>query len=173
MNAAIQRIIEEELAAEKNKNNGVFELTPAGKIVSANFEKNQGQLPWPVLRGVITARYGKHAHPTIPGITIDNKGIDIATEQNASVMAIFGGKVTSVFSIPGAGQNVIVTHGAYKTVYTSLKEVSVRKGDTVDARQKIGSVLNQNDKTVAHLEIWKVSSTGGVPQDPQSWILRQ
>lgn len=173
LNAAIERIIAEELAAEKNKNNGVYELTPAGKIVSANFEKNKGQLPWPVARGVITGRFGQHAHPTIPGITVDNKGVDIATEQNASVMAIFGGEVTSVFSIPGAGQNVIVTHGAYKTVYTSLKEVLVRKGDTVDARQKIGTVLSQNDKTIAHLEIWKVSSSGGVPQDPGKWILNQ
>jgi septal ring factor EnvC (AmiA/AmiB activator) len=170
INKAIERIIEEELRAEKSKNNGVFSLTPEGKIISENFERNKGNLPWPVLRGVITRTFGTQPHASLPGITIDSKGIDIETEKDASVMAIFGGEVTSVFAIPGAGENVIVTHGAYKTVYTHLKNVSVSKGDQVSAKEKMGTVLADGNRNIAHLEIWKVSSKGGVPQNPQYWI---
>jgi septal ring factor EnvC (AmiA/AmiB activator) len=172
LNKKIEEMIAAELADEKNANNGTYALSPEGVIVSQNFEKNKGQLPWPVERGVITRRFGKQPHPTLGGITIDSKGVDFATEANANVMAIFGGTVTSVFNIPGAGQNVIITHGAYKTVYTGLKNVSLSKGDTVNARQTIGKVLSDNGKSLAHLEIWKISSTGGTPQNPLSWIVK-
>lgn len=172
LNKKIEEMIAAELASEKNANNGTYALSPEGVIVSQNFEKNKGQLPWPVERGVITRRFGKQPHPTLGGITIDSKGVDFATEADANVMAIFGGTVTSVFNIPGAGQNVIITHGAYKTVYTGLKNVRVSKGDTVNARQTIGKVLSDNGKSLAHLEIWKISATGGTPQNPLSWIVK-
>lgn len=170
LNKKIEEIIAAELAAERKKNDGKFELSPEGKLISSNFEKNKGRLPWPVSRGVITQRFGKQAHPTLAGITIDPKGIDISTEKDASVLAVFGGTVSSVFNIPGAGQNVIITHGAYKTVYAGLKGVNVQKGDVVDARETIGTVLTDQGKSVIHFEIWKISSTGGTPQNPQSWI---
>ena len=47
----IKRIIEAELEAERASAAGEFALTPAGKIVSEAFEKNQRNLPWPVMRG--------------------------------------------------------------------------------------------------------------------------
>lgn len=169
----IEEIIAAELAADRNKTTGKLELTPEGKLVSENFEKNKGQLPWPVSRGLITKKFGKQAHPTIPGITIDNKGIDISTEQGSSVLAVFGGTVTSVFNIPGAGQNVIITHGAYKTVYAGLKNVTVVKGQKVDARESIGVVLTDQGESIIHLEVWFVTSTGGKPQNPSSWIIRR
>lgn len=169
----IEDIIAKELADDRNKTTGKLELTPEGKLVSENFEKNKGQLPWPVSRGLITRKFGKQAHPTIPGIVIDNKGIDISTEQGSTVLAIFGGTVTSVFNIPGAGQNVIITHGAYKTVYAGLKNVSVVKGQKVDARESIGSVLTDQGESIIHLEVWFVTSTGGKPQNPSSWIIRR
>lgn len=172
LNKKIEEMIALELAGERKANDGKYALSPEGVIISQNFEKNKGQLPWPVARGVITRRFGQQAHPTLAGITIDSKGIDIATEADAAVMAIFGGTVTSVFNIPGAGQNVIITHGAYKTVYTGLKNVSLKKGDTVNARQAIGKVLSENGKSVAHLEIWKITATGGTPQNPMSWIVK-
>lgn len=170
LNAAIRRIIEEELAAEKKSNDGKFELTPEGKIVSAKFEQNKGSLPWPVMRGVITSRFGKHPHESIPGISVENNGIDITTENAARVIAVFGGTVTSVFTIPGAGKNVIVTHGAYKTVYSHLEAVNVSKGDTIDAGELIGQVLTVAGKNICHLEIWKMTSEGGSPQNPELWI---
>lgn len=173
INAAIRKIIEEELAAEKKKNDGRFELTPEGRIVSEQFEQNKGSLPWPVSRGVIVGRFGTQPHETLPGIVLENNGIDISTEAGTEVSAVFGGKVTTVFSIPGAGQNVIITHGAYKTVYTHLENVSVVKGDEVVAGQSLGQVMPSGKRHVAHLEIWKMTKDGGTPQNPELWISKR
>lgn len=171
LNAAIQRIIEDELKASRDKNNGKFALTPEGQIVSNNFEKNKGKLPWPVTRGVVTAKFGKQSHPFLPGIVIENKGIDISTDANEDVLAIFGGEVSKVFSITGAGLNVIVNHGAYRTVYSNLKDLKVKAGDQVDARQAIGKALSDSEKTEAHIEIWKISDSGGTAMDPLTWLI--
>ncbi|MFT5183497.1 MAG: septal ring factor EnvC (AmiA/AmiB activator) [Flavobacteriales bacterium] len=173
LNSAIQRIIEEALRAEKKKNNGVFSLTPEGKIISENFEKNKGGLPWPVIRGVITMKFGEQAHPSIPGIVITNNGIDISTDKNSSILAIFEGEVTSIFSLPGAGYNVIISHGAYRTVYTNLQEVKIAKGDVVSAKETIGTIITEDSKSIAHVEIWKISTTGGVAQNPEYWLSKK
>ena len=171
LNAAIRKKIEEELAAERDKNDGSYELTPEGKIISENFEKNKGKLPWPVTHGVIVSSFGKHPHPVIPGIYVENKGVDIATDKQATVYSVFGGTVTSVFTLPGAGYNVIITHGNYKTVYTNLREVKVSKGDKVDLRTAIGTLMGSDEKNTAHIEIWKTSSQGGDPQNPEHWLM--
>jgi len=170
LNQAIQKIIDDEIKASRAKNNGKYELTPEGKIESVAFEKNKNKLPWPVSRGVLTGKFGKQNHPILPGITIDSKGIDISTDNNAEVTAVFGGEVTKVFSIMGAGLNIIVTHGGYKTVYTNLKDLKVKAGDKIEPRQSIGKVLTEGDKTVLHIEIWQVTATGGTPLDPINWL---
>lgn len=174
LNKEIQRIIEAEIAAAKKDNAGTFSLTPEAAALSANFESNKGQLPWPVERGVITGSYGKHNHPVLPGIEIENNGIDITTEKGATARAIFEGTVTSVFTIPGAGKNVIISHGAYRSVYTNLQEVFVTTGEKVSTKQAIG-VLQTDDedgKTIAHLEIWKISGSGTTKQNPALWIFK-
>lgn len=175
LNKEIQRIIEAEIRASKKDNAGVFSLTPEAAALSANFESNKGKLPWPVERGVITAKFGNNPHPVLAGITVPNNGVDIATSPNAEVRSVFEGTVSGVFSIPGAGANVIINHGGYRSVYSNLKEVRVSKGDKVVIKQVIGTVLTDegSGKTEAHLEIWKVSEAGPVKQDPALWIFRQ
>lgn len=170
LNDKIKRIIEAELAAERASSKGEFSLTPEGKIVSEAFEKNQKGLPWPVHRGVVTGKFGRHSHPTIPGITIESNGIDITTDSNANVYSIFDGTVSSVFALPGAGSTVIVTHGGYKTVYSNVHSVEVEKGSKIDRGQKIGLVQTQSEGTALHFEIWKVASSEPTPQNPNSWL---
>ncbi len=147
-------------------------LTPEARELNADFEKNRGKLPWPVEKGVITSRYGKQPHPVLKGITIDNNGIDITTEKNASVRALFRGEVSSVIVLPGAGKAVIISHGAYRTVYSNLREVSVTRGQKVDTKQTLGTVLTGDDGAVAHIEVWKITSEGLVNVDPAGWIFR-
>lgn len=162
---AIKKILEEE--AKK----GSFGLTPEGKIISSNFEKNKGKLPWPLSRGVITLGYGSYAHQSLGGITLYNDGIDIATEAGTSVTSVFHGKVTSIFSVSGSGQNVIVTHGAYKTIYCNLQSVSVKKGDAVEIGDVLGKVLTVEGKTILHFELWhrqSVEKSGTI--NPEYWI---
>lgn len=148
-------------------------LTPEARELNNDFEKNKGKLPWPVEKGVITGRYGKQNHPVLKGIVIDNNGIDITTEKGAGVRAVFRGEVSSVIVLPGAGKAVIVSHGAYRTVYSNLSSVSVAKGQKVDTKQAIGSVITDDHGSVAHIEVWKITADGLVNVDPALWLYRE
>lgn len=172
LNDAIRRIIEAELKAERESSAGEFALTPEGKIVSAAFERNRSALPWPVVRGVLTGKFGRQNHPTLPGITIDNNGIDISTEAGSSVLAVFGGTVSSAFEIPGAGWTVILSHGAFRTVYSNLDAAGVSKGLPVEAGEKIGRVRTNNGQSTLHFEVWRVEGNNHTPQDPAQWLVR-
>jgi septal ring factor EnvC (AmiA/AmiB activator) len=179
LDAAIRKAIEAELKpkAKPGAKPGTpakldLSMTPEAKELNADFEKNKGKLPWPVEKGVITSRFGKQPHPVLPGITIENNGIDITTEKNASVRALFRGEVSSVIVIPGAGKAVIVSHGAYRTVYSNLREVSVAKGQKVETKQNVGAVLTDENGSVAHVELWKITADGLVKVDPGPWLFR-
>ena len=167
----IKRIIEAELAAERASAAGEFALTPEGKIVSEAFEQNQRTLPWPVMRGVVTQGFGRQPHPTLSGITIENNGIDITTEAGNRALSIFQGSVSSVFNLPGAGTSVIITHGAYRSVYTNLTNCPVKKGDAVDVGTFLGTVGSASgDNSVLHFEVWKVVGSDRTPVDPRKWL---
>jgi septal ring factor EnvC (AmiA/AmiB activator) len=113
-----------------------LEATPEGMIVSDNFEKNRGRLPWPVSEGIIKTPFGNYG---IEGTKIvgNNPGITIETASGASVKAVFAGDVSSVFDIEGVSV-VLVRHGKYFTTYSGLSSVSVAKGQKVDAGQVLG-----------------------------------
>ena len=166
----IKRIIEAELAAERASAAGEYALTPEGKIISEQFEKNKLNLPWPVARGVVTKEFGRHKHPTIAGIIVESNGVDITTEKGAKVFSIFGGTVSSVFNFPGAGETVIVTHGGYRTVYSNLEGLKVKKGDVIDRATILGVVWSGPKGISVHFEVWKVAGSEGSPQDPKLWL---
>jgi murein hydrolase activator len=177
MQKAIQRIIAEEIrkAREAAKKSGTtskgFPMTPEAKKLSASFAANKGKLPWPCSSGTITARFGKHPHPVLAGIVINNNGIDISTNKGANSRAIFGGVVSSVAIIPGEGKVVMVRHGEYLSVYSYMSEVFVGKGDEITTKQELGVLINEagKNKTTMHIEIWK----GMVKLNPEYWIFRK
>ena len=111
-------------------------------------------------------------HPTIPGITIENNGVDIRTDKGADIRASFGGTVSSVFDIAGSGTTVIISHGAYRTVYSNLTAVRVRKGSAVEAGDVLGQVLTKPDGSVVHFEVWKVGASAQTPQNPELWLTK-
>lgn len=148
--------------------------TPNIEPESAEFEKNRGHLPWPVEKGEITSHFGRNPHPTLAGVVTNNNGVDIGTTKSAAVRSVFHGKVTSVFVIPNAGKCVIVSHGAYRTVYANLASVNVKKGDEVKTKQTIGTLLpnEEGNLSEAHFEIWKVTSSDMEKQNPGLWLYR-
>ena len=115
-------------------------LTKEGKVVSDNFTANKGRLPWPVEKGFISSSFGKHAHPYIDDVQVYNHGIDITTESNAPVRAVFGGEVSRIDSMRNNQKMVIIRHGNYLTVYINVENVSVSSGDKVSINQRIGTV---------------------------------
>ncbi len=148
-------------------------LTPEAQALSNSFASNQGRLPWPVERGTITGYFGLHKHP-VANVMIDNNGIDIQTTANAAVRAVFSGTVSGVFYVPGSGQNVIVQHGDYYTVYANLASASVHKGQPVTTKQTIGVAGNNDDGLpMVNFQIWKSNGHGSVNLDPQKWIASQ
>ena len=171
---AIRKAIEIEIAATIKKSNNKFTLTPEGSALSKTFTANKGKLPWPVAKGEITGRYGKHRHAVVSTATVDNNGIDITTEKQAKIRAVFHGKVTSVLIIPGAGKVVMISHGDYRTVYSNLKEVYVKKGDLVKTKQVLGQLLDNDGSNIseAHFEIWKITSAGLATENPSYWIYK-
>lgn len=150
-----------------------FTMTPEAKELNADFEKNKGKLPWPVDKGTVTSSFGKQPHPVLRGIMIENNGLDIGCVPGAPVRAIFRGEVSSVIVIPGAGKAVMLSHGAYRTVYSNLRDVAVGKGDHVDTKQQVGTVMTEDGASTAHIEIWKIASDGSLQKvDPATWILQ-
>lgn len=147
-------------------------LTPEAQALNNSFAANQRKLPWPVERGTITSYFGPHKHP-VANVTVDNSGIDIQTSAGAAVRAVFDGQVTGIFYVPGSGQNVIVTHGNYYTVYANLASVSVSKGQEVRTKQTIGTVGNNEDGLpTLNFQIWKASGNTSRKLNPTDWIAR-
>ena len=138
------------------------------QLISKNFEGNKGKLPWPVERGTITERFGKHEHPVLKDVIVENNGIDIATAEGATVRSIFDGEVVNVIFNPSFQKGVIIKHGEFYSVYTNLSDVTVKAGDKVSTKQKIGIAWEdpEEGKTEVHLEIWKNT----VILDPSLWI---
>lgn len=172
----LENEIEALIAAEAAKprtgsgNNMYSRLTPEEKLISDDFKNNRGRLPWPTKTGVVTGTFGEHNHPVLSGIKIRNNGIDITTDDNSEVRAVFGGVVTKVLAILGANYTVIIRHGNYLTVYQNLVNVRVKAGDLVVTKQLIGEVFEEASKggSVLHFEIWQELNK----LDPQEWLSR-
>jgi septal ring factor EnvC (AmiA/AmiB activator) len=158
------------LATSGKEENSGMELTPEMKIISSEFGQNKGRFPWPVERGVITSRYGKHKHEVLKLVDVDNKGIYIATNPGANARCIFEGKVSNVISIKGANLTVIVQHGEYFTVYQNLVDLKIKKGDMLQSKQTIGKIYwdNKSSSSELHFELWK----GNVTQNPELWLAK-
>jgi septal ring factor EnvC (AmiA/AmiB activator) len=170
----IEKKLEKEIEkaiAEEAKKAKLIAKTPEEKLLSTNFEKNKGQFPWPTQHGIITDKFGEHAHPVMQNIIIQNNGIDITTKSNEKARAIFQGVVSKIFAIPGGNTAVIIRHGEYITVYSNLVEVYVKQGETVKLKQEIGLIFSdkeEDNKTILKFQIWKES----VKLNPELWITK-
>jgi murein hydrolase activator len=167
----IEREIERIILAERKKNSKgdiYATLTKEEKLISDEFGKNMGKLPWPTKQGVVVGKFGEQDHPSIKGIKVRNDGIYIATVKNSEVRCVFTGVVTRIFSIPGENYSVIIKHGNYYTLYHNLKEVRVSTGIELRTKDVIGSVATDMDKneTILHFQIWKETERN----DPELWL---
>lgn len=171
LESEIQKIIEEEARKSKAAGTTGFSLTPEQKLVGESFVQNKKKLPWPVERGVITEHFGINQHPVLANVQTRNNGISIATEAGAKVRAVFKGEVSRVFGITGGNTAVIIRHGKYLSVYSNLREVTVKKGDKVTTKQTIGSVYTDTDddnKSILKFQIWLENQK----LNPEEWIGR-
>lgn len=171
-NKALKKLIDKTRAAkglDVRDDGPSFAMTPEARALANNFASNKGALPWPVERGIITGKFGKHPHPIVKGVIVDNPHIEITTEENAIVRSVFEGEVSSVVPIPGANVMVLVRHGNYFTVYSNLINVKVKAGDVVSLKEPIGTAFTDEEgKTMVQLGIWKDAYI----QDPNPWLAK-
>jgi septal ring factor EnvC (AmiA/AmiB activator) len=163
----IADLIEKEIKANATASTR-YEMTPEAKLLSASFSDNRSKLFWPVEKGFISQKYGRQPHPTIPGVQVDNPGVDIQTSRGETVRAVFDGKVSAVASIKGMpGVVVIIQHGEYRTVYANLKNANVKSGESVKAKDQIGTVYTDKDGlSEVQFQVWK----GSQRMNPQTWL---
>lgn len=166
----IERIIAEEARKSAKAGTKEMTLTPEQKLLGDNFAQNKGRLPWPVERGVITEHFGINQHPVLSNVQVKNNGVSITTEKGSKVRAVFNGEVTRVFGITGGNTAVIIRHGKYLTVYSNLRETTVKKGDKVTTKQNIGTVFTdpEDNKSILKFQIWLENQK----LNPEQWIGR-
>jgi murein hydrolase activator len=154
IDAQIKKLLAEAIAEANRKNaakTGVktptatasskFVLTPEGKIVSDNFKSNKGKLPWPVEKGYVYNKFGVRPHPTERNLTINNSGVEIATESGSNARAVFEGEVLQIQLIKGTNRKIVVIrHGDFMTIYQNLETVNVKTGDKVSFKQNLGRI---------------------------------
>lgn len=166
LNNEIEKLILAEM--ENSSNDANLPNAPAMVALTNEFSSNQGKLPWPVRKGLITGKFGEQPHPILRSIKINNNGVDISAERGAPVQAIFDGTVVGLKNIPGFNNMVIIRHGQFYTVYSKLGDVFVSKGDKVNTGQSIGrlSALNADSFSTLHFEVWKEKTQ----VNPELWL---
>jgi len=138
------------------------------------FEDKKGLLRWPIPASSIQSvrRYGKFFDETISAWRV-NKGIDIQTETNQSVVAVSRGEVVFADYFGRMGNLVILSHGGdYFTLYAHLSEIGVTLGRRVESSDALGRAGNTGlleSSPVLHFEIRQ----GGQALDPEDWLGRR
>jgi septal ring factor EnvC (AmiA/AmiB activator) len=164
---------EKKAAAEKKAKPPAKKGTPAKSIpeeapLAAEFAKNKGKLPWPTDPAILVRAYGEQRHKTLKQVTINNTGIDIRSKPEAEVQAVFDGTVSGIQYVPGFAYTVIIQHGAYRTVYSNMSGIKVKKGDKIKRGATVGIAENNplSGAGEIHFEVWH----GKNRQNPSLWL---
>jgi septal ring factor EnvC (AmiA/AmiB activator) len=166
------RSIREKENQAKDLENKILDYIRTASVgtLGNDFSDFEGQLIWPVSKGVIVNRFGEHEHPILKNVSIKNNGIDIQSTSDDVVLAVHSGEVSRVVGIPGYNTAVLVRHGKYLTVYANLREVSVKQGQKVNAGQMVGRIFKEENSNMAilHFEIWHENQK----LDPANWLIQ-
>ena len=164
LNTLIASIVEEEVEKSVSVSNAV---AASESELSRQFESKKNKLSWPVSSGFVSSKFGKQQHAVLKRVTIINDGIGIQTEKDSKVKSVFDGVVSSISTIAGMNNVVLIKHGDYFTVYARLKTINVKKGQTVRAEDVIGDVYTNRDG-ISELEFRVYKGTTRL--NPESWL---
>lgn len=129
----------------------------AARTLNGSFEANKGRLLFPVAGKYRVVRtFGRQKHPELQHVETNNSGIDIEVNAGTDARAIFEGKVSGIFRMPGYENIVMVRHGDYISLYANLQQIFVKTGDSVKTGQAIGKIFTDPDddgRTTFHFEL--------------------
>jgi murein hydrolase activator len=137
------------------------------ELATNSFKKNKGKMELPLV-GTIVKHFGKHQHPDLQRVMVNNSGIDIRLKsaKEMNVKAVSDGTVSGVQFLSGQNNVLILKHGHYYTVYSGLGTVTVQKDDKVKMGQSVGKVATVKGVSELHFEIWQDKS----PTNPEDWL---
>jgi murein DD-endopeptidase MepM/ murein hydrolase activator NlpD len=88
--------------------------------------------------GEIVSPFGPRVHPILQTFRM-HTGVDYAAAVGDPVRAAAAGEVSFAAEEAGYGKKVAIRHAAgFETVYAQLSEISVSKGDCIDAGAVVG-----------------------------------
>ena len=137
--------------------------------VNTGFEKEKGRLMWP-LKGDVVSKFGRQKHPEFDAY-IYKKGIEIASNSERDVKAVYNGVVAYADSLRGYGLIVIIDHGkSYYSVYAHASRLLVFKGNRVKEGDVIAISGNDNSSLSDREGIYFELRYNGQPVDPLAWL---
>jgi murein DD-endopeptidase MepM/ murein hydrolase activator NlpD len=102
------------------------------------------RLVWPV-QGRVTSGYGRRNGKV-------HDGVDIGAKHGSPIRAAAPGKVIFAGRLGAYGRTVVIKHeGHYRTVYAHARQLHVRKGEFVEAGERIATVGTSGNATGPHL----------------------
>lgn len=122
----------------------------------------------PVNHYYISSKFGKRRDPVTRQWSM-HSGLDMAGVRRTPVVATAPGVVTHARRKGPYGKMIEIDHGqGLKTRYGHLHKISVKKGDKVAFRQKIGQMGSTGRTTGPHVhyEIW----VDGKPRNPAKFL---
>lgn len=162
--AALEKRKDDEKKAAESKAMTSFGVSTAA---GNNFAENRGKLGFPVDKGQITHRFGRHPHPVFKNIDEENNGIKISVPSGTRAKSVFPGAVSSVIASSDGTKTVMIKHGNYFTIYSNLGGVNVSKGQQVSAGTIVGTVGQDFDGSYTlDFQVWN----GSTPVDPLGWV---
>lgn len=173
LNANIKKLLAEEIQRERRRRaNRKLSKESEKNIrdITNRFSKQKGKLLWPT-KGVITGKYGKHAHPIFKNILVKNSGITITAKKNSNIRAVFDGVVTRVFTVPGSMPTIMIKHGKFYTVYDKVSEIKVVIDQKVKRGEIIGKVSSNASETNMDFHIRKLTDDiASKTLNPEVWL---
>ena len=152
--------------------------TLSTSLKRTGFDLAQGQYSMPVSREafmLVTSPYGPRKDPMDRTKTQIHHGIDIKTNSDAVLATENNGTIVAVNhnTNTGSGKSVTVEYSradgsATRVQYMHLSQITVQKGDSVNAGQKLGVSGNTGSRTTGehlHLGVINVSTNG-----KQQWV---
>ena len=123
------------------------------------------------MNGTIVYRYGRVVNPNNTSITWN--GIGIGAPSGTPVKSVADGEVVFAEQAGTYGLTMIVQHGggAY-SMYASLRDIQVRRGERVSKGQTLGTV-GQADPDLPPRLHFEIRPNGGRAVDPLDWLRRQ
>lgn len=102
---------------------------------------------------------------------LQNSGIDYVAEKEFEVVAILNGTVSNIKEDENIGKTIEIKHEDGKvSIYQSLGQIKVKKGDIVNQGQVIAtSGTNELDKELGNHLHFEIYDNGG-PINPESYL---